>query len=520
MNVLMDSGKLVLDKTKNAKKGIVTGVVNKVVTLLVPFIVRTVFIQKVGMEYAGLNSLFASTIQILNLAELGFSSAVIFSMYKPIADKDNKTICALLNFYRDVYRLVGLVVFIVGLILMLFLDNLINGEKPADVNIYIVYFIFLTNSCISYLLYGYKTSLFYAFQRTDVINNIGSITQIGLSISQLIILFAFKNYYYYLVLIPLFTILNNLLVSYWVDRMYPQYRCNGRITKRMRLDIWKRISGLAIYRICVMTRNSLSSIVLSVFLSLTIVGIYDNYYMILNALTGMMLIITNSMLGGIGNAIETKSKEENFKDLCKFNFIYVYIGSISAIMLTTLYQPFMTIWMGKDYLLPFSTVSLLGLYFFNLKLGDILNVYYSAAGLWWYGKWRSIMELISNVILSIVLVQLFGIDGVIFSTVAVHFFINLLYGMSIAFKHYFGTEFMRKFYKLQFYYLIVTVLSFLICYYILCTIESILVLNNPWHIMIERVIVCLCISSTLLFLFYFNTIEYKNSISWIKSFKK
>ena len=99
--------KFVLDKTRNAKKGIVSGIINKSITLLIPFVVRTLFIRIIGIEYAGLNSLFASILQVLNLAELGFASAVVYSMYKPIADRDNETICALLNFYRRVYKLVG-----------------------------------------------------------------------------------------------------------------------------------------------------------------------------------------------------------------------------------------------------------------------------------------------------------------------------------------------------------------------------------------------------------------------------
>ena len=168
-------GKLILDKTRNAKKGIITGVVNKVITLLIPFIVRTIFIKVIGIEYAGLNGLFTSLLQVLNLAELGFASAVVYSMYKPIADRDDETICALLNFYRRVYKVVGYVVLGAGLLVLPFIKYFINGNPPEDINLYVVYLVLLFNTSISYLLYGYKTSLLNAYQRTDVINNISSI---------------------------------------------------------------------------------------------------------------------------------------------------------------------------------------------------------------------------------------------------------------------------------------------------------------------------------------------------------
>ena len=142
----MTSEKLILDKTKNAKKGIISGVVNKVITLLIPFIVRTIFIRVIGIEYAGLNSLFTSILQVLNLAELGFASAVVYSMYKPIAERDDSTICALLNFYRRVYKIVGLVVLGAGILSLPFIKYFINGNPPEDINLYVVYLVFLFNN--------------------------------------------------------------------------------------------------------------------------------------------------------------------------------------------------------------------------------------------------------------------------------------------------------------------------------------------------------------------------------------
>lgn len=509
-------GKLILEKTRNAKKGIVSGILNKVITLLIPFIVRTIFIRVIGIEYAGLNSLFTSILQVLNLAELGFASAVVYSMYKPIAERDDDTICALLNFYRRVYKVVGLVVLGAGFIVLPFINHFINGNPPADINLYVVYLVFLFNTSISYLLYGYKTSLLNAYQRTDVINNISSITTLGLNAAHIAVLLLVPNYYIYIVFMPIFTVINNLIVSHTVDKMFPQYKCFGIISDAIRKDLWKRIAGLAIQRICVMTRNSLSSIVLSAFISLSIVGIYNNYYMILTAATGVISIISTSILAGVGNTIQTQTIEQNFQSMRKFNFLYMWFGGYASICLTALFQPFMEIWMGKELMLPFSSVLLLSLYFYNLKLGDIGTVYYSAAGLWWYGKWRAIAEAVANLVLTLILVQYWGVNGVLISTLVVHFFINLLYGMSILFQHYFGYNYMWIFYGTLLFYMLTTIVAFTMSYYLCLMIEKFFYLDNLWVIIGERLLMCTVVSNVLLFLFYFKTSDYKSALEWVR----
>ena len=126
----MNNDKYILDKTRNAKRGITSGIINKLITLLLPFVVRTIFIRVIGIEYAGLNSLFISILQILNLAELGFSNAVVYCMYKPIAEKDIDAICSLLAFFKRIYKIVGLTILTIGILAMPFLQVLINGEPP------------------------------------------------------------------------------------------------------------------------------------------------------------------------------------------------------------------------------------------------------------------------------------------------------------------------------------------------------------------------------------------------------
>ena len=148
-----------LERTKNAIRNMLWGVLNRIVNIIFPFVLRTVFIYTLGSMYLGLNSLFTSILTVLNLAELGFSSAIVYNMYKTIAENDTESICAIMNYYKKVYRVIGSIVSIVGVSLMPFLRYLINGECPKDINLSILYLLFLGNTVVSYFMFAYKTCI-------------------------------------------------------------------------------------------------------------------------------------------------------------------------------------------------------------------------------------------------------------------------------------------------------------------------------------------------------------------------
>ena len=187
---------MVINRTKNAINGTVSGVVLKILQILFPFIIRTIFIKTLGVEYLGLNSLFTSILQVLNLAELGVSSALVFSMYKPIVEDNTETICALMNLYKKYYRIIGLVVLLAGIIVLPFLPLLINGNTPQDVNLYIIYLMSLAATVLSYWLFAYKGSLFSAHQRNDIISLITICVSLITYIVQIFSIVLFKNYYF------------------------------------------------------------------------------------------------------------------------------------------------------------------------------------------------------------------------------------------------------------------------------------------------------------------------------------
>lgn len=272
------------------------GFVNKIVSLLCPFVVRTVFIHTLGVEYLGVNSLFASVLSVLSLTELGFGSAIVFNMYKAIAEDDTDTINALLFFYRKVYRWVGTAILGIGLLLIPVLPHLTKGTYPSDINPLLVYLVFLFNSAIIYFLFAYLNSLLQAFQRTDVFTIVGMYMNIVMYALQIILLLTVKNYYAYLMIMPAFTILTNIRTAIIAKKMFPQYRPFGRLSAEIKADIKEKVSGLMIQKLCAVSRNAFDSIFISMFLGLTQIAIYNNYYFIMSSVTGFMSILTSAMI--------------------------------------------------------------------------------------------------------------------------------------------------------------------------------------------------------------------------------
>ena len=427
-------------RLKNSIRNTISGIASRIITIIFPFIIRTVIIKKIGMDYAGLNGLFSSVLMMLSISELGFGSALVYSMYKPIAEADTDKVCALLNFYKKVYRIVGCVILTLGLCLLPFIRSFINGEVPADINVYVLYLVFLLNTVIGYFAFAYKNSLLTASQRLDVSNRITICINLIMYIAQLAVLWTLKDYMAYIILSPVFTVITNIVQAIVVDKLYPQYKCRGSIEKNELKGIYKNVFALIGEKIGATVFLSTDTIAISATLGLTAVACYNNYYMIISAVRNMVLVIFSSILPSVGNSIATESVEKNYKDFCKITSLFVWISGFCSISLACLFQPFMIVWVGEEYLLSKATVLMFGVYFFGWKMVDVLVLYRDAAGMWWYGKSRPYVVSILNIIGDILLVHFFGLDGVVFATLFTSVFLSYPWLLGILFKRYFKAK--------------------------------------------------------------------------------
>lgn len=222
-----------IEKTKNASRNIIFGISLKIYQILLPFIMRTVMMYTIGVEYLGLNSLFTSVLQVLNLAEFGVGSAMVFSMYKPIAEDDSVTICALMKLYKIYYSIIGGIILICGLGLTPFIPRLISGEIPSDMNVYILYLLNLFATVMTYWLFAYRNSILQAHQRNDVVSKVTLGTETVKYFLQIIALILFHNYYYFVIVLLFTQILNNLFTAVAAKKIFPQYNPEGNLPKEL-----------------------------------------------------------------------------------------------------------------------------------------------------------------------------------------------------------------------------------------------------------------------------------------------
>lgn len=504
-----------IERRKNASRNILFGSVLKIYQIAVPFCLRTAIFYLLGAKYLGLNSLFSSIFQVLNLAELGVGSAMVYSMYKPIAEDDTEKICALMKLYRTYYRIIGLVIALIGVGLIPWLPSLVEGDIPADMNLKILYLLNLAATVFSYWLFSYKNCLLTAHQRTDVNSKIMLCVNTLQYTAQFLVLFFFKNYYLYLIVTLTSQILTNLVTALVVGRLFPQYTARGVLDKEITKSINGRIRDLFTSKLGAVIINSVDTIVISAFLGLTVLAVYQNYFFILTAVLGMVDIVFHACIAGIGNSIIVDDKEKVYSDFCKFTFIIVWITGFCACCLLCLYQPFMEIWVGSEMMLSISAVICLCVYYFILELNQLFCTYKDAAGLWHRDRFRPLITALSNLFMNLIMVQFWGIYGIMLSTVLS----VLLVGMPWLLRNLFTLLFERmqmKLYLKKICFYIAAVAGVCVITYGICSTLP----ASGWENLILRAAVCCIVPNFVFYIVFHQCNEFKQSVSLIDSMTK
>lgn len=498
-----------MGRTKNASRNIIWGIINKVVSLVLPFICRTVLLYEMGAEYTGLGGLFGSVLQVLSLAELGFGTAIVYSMYKPLAEEDTPKVCALLNFYKKVYHIVGALILAIGVILVPFLQYLIKGTSPEGINIYVLYSIYLFNSVISYFLFSYKCSLLIAAQRNDISLKIGLFVTTAMYAGQIAVIILFHNYYVFALVMPLMTIINNIVTAQVATRRYPQYVCRGQLDKSEIKILKDNTTAMLFYKIGDVIQKSFDNIVVSAFMGLSLLTVFQNYNYIQTSVAAFLTMIVSSILASVGNSIAVESVEKNYRDFNKFTLIYMLISGWGTVCMVCLYQPVMKLWVGEELLLPMELAVLFAVYFYAARIGDICYTYRQAAGLWKYDKWRPIIESVTNLALNIWWIQTIGMSGVLLSTIVCSVFITFTWGTIVLFKYYFGKS-PRHYVASQIYYALMTVIVCGITYRC-CEFVT---LDGMAGILV-RLVICAFIPAIAFWVMLFWRSEYKDAKDFV-----
>lgn len=432
-----------VDFVKNTKRIIIAQMASTAVKTIIPFFRKTIFMWVLGSEYLGLNGLFYSVLGMLMLAEMGFGTAIVCYMYKPVADDNHKLVCAYLKFYRTIYRFVGSFIFIAGLCVLPFLRNLIHGHVPEGIDLHILYLMFLANTAVGYFFFAYRSSLFSAYHRNDITTYISIVSAVVEFIAACLVLFLTHNYYHYVIVLICSTMLNNILVMLASRIYFPDVVPHGHLPKEEVQRVIKDVKAIFMHKIGAVVSNSFDNVVISAFLGLSYVGAYGNYSHIKTSVAGFSGSVCYSMLGGFGNKIYTESKEDNFNLLMKANRLLICIIIWSAALLLALYQPFMITWTLKDPSLirHFLTPFLMVIWFYEKQSRETLRMFKNAASLWHQDRWKAVIASVANLALNLTFIQVFPdgykLDGVVLATIITDVLIQMPWESHAVFSTFF-----------------------------------------------------------------------------------
>lgn len=421
-------------RTKNSLLNISTGLIGQLLTLLASFGVRTVFIYELGTTYLGVSGLFGNILSILSLAELGFGQAIIFALYKPIAQGDEDKIGQLMALFRKVYRWMFCIVAILGLSITPFIQYFI--KSPVDIpNFHLIYVLYVLSSAVSYL-FAYKNSLLFASQKTYVSTIISYWFVIGGAVFQILVLLIWQNFILFLCVQIMTTITMNMTIAHKTDKMFPflhKYKRSKLPTQEI-AKIKKDVKALIIYKIGTLSLNSTDNLIISKFVGILQVGLYSNYWLICSSINGFLATIFNNITASIGNMNATESDDVKTRMFYRINMATFFFYGISSICLCTCMTPFILLWVGEEYALSPATSFIIA---FNMYIGGMLYSsfnYRQTMGLFVQGKMRPIISAVLNVVLSIILAIYFGLPGVLWGTALTRLLTNAWFDPYIVFK--------------------------------------------------------------------------------------
>lgn len=420
----------------NSIRNIIFGYGNQILTLLLSFISRTVFVKVLGEGYLGINGLFADVLTMLSMADLGFGTAMSYSFYKPVAERDEKRIAALIHFYKKVYNLIALAVAVIGVMLIPFLKYLVNLDESIP-HIKIYYLFLLANTVISYL-FVYKTSIINASQKNYLISKYQAMVNVGKTVIQIVALLMFHNYFVYLSITIAATLVNNLIASYKADQLYPEIKSSQEeLDKESRKSIFENMKSIFLYKVSGVLLNGTDNTLISVIVGTVWVGIYSNYNMVITALNNIINTIFNSVTASIGNVVVTEKSGKRYEVFKVMQVISLMLATGTVVMMYSLMNDLAYVWLGEKFVL--SNQILIAI-MCNFYLGNILRPIWSyreATGLYMQTKYIMMITAVVNIVLSIVLGYVCGMSGILFASALARLSTYFWYEPKLLFKNYF-----------------------------------------------------------------------------------
>lgn len=438
-------------RSEDSIKNSLVNTFGQLLTILFQFILRMVFIRKLGDTYLSINSLFTNILSMLSIAELGLEFAICYSMYKPLAEKDLNKTNMLLHWFKKVYKIIGTIIFVAGLALMPFLHLLMDETAMID-EIYLIFLLYILKTCVSYWLYSYRLTIIQADQKRYKLQKYSYLISICNSLVQLLILLLFQSFIAYLSCALIFTIIDSLFIGIYVGKKYPfiKNKPEGTLSKEEKKSLFRNVYGASLYKICNIIYKSSDTIIIAAAstISFAVVGYYSNYMLIFNSLTGIISKLLNSTSASIGNFNVTESPEHKKSLFDSLSFVNFWIYGVVAICCLCLIDPFISIFFNARCVLDFKVVLLMLTNFLLMGLFETILTFKDSCGLFYKGRFRPLISVILNIVFSVILMQFMGLTGILLGTLLSFLLSTFIYDPQLIYKNVFKRNVLSYYAKL------------------------------------------------------------------------
>lgn len=350
-----------------ALKNASVGIISKALNILILFGGRTIFIYTLGEQYLGISSLFSNILTVLSLVELGFAEAITFSLYRPIANKNEKELSKLMKYFKKVYNLIGVIVFIIGILVMPFINIFITDVPDIKEDIKVIFFLYVTNTAMSYF-YAYKSTLLEANQQKYITSVLYVLICLIKTIANCVTLYITKNFILYLAIEIIATVCYNFSISYFTNKRYPNvFRGEDKLEKVKKKEIFRNVKAMFFYKVSGVFLTSTDNIIISSFIGTVLVGKYSNYALITNQVYVFILQVFNALTASIGNLAAVESKEKQYQVFLNIFFFTFVIYCFSTALLWNVINPFVSFIWTNNYVLPNTTVAFIIIIFYIMR---------------------------------------------------------------------------------------------------------------------------------------------------------
>ena len=397
-------------------KNAVGGLFLQLTVVILGLVSQALFIRYLGIQYAGISGTLNNVISMLSLAELGVGTAMTYSLYKPLAQKNIEKVKSLMRLYKRVYQIIGLVIGCIGLLMMPFVPYWFKGIT-IDINLYLVFGLYLTNTVISYF-YTYKRSILYANQ-TNYLNNIVTVIFTfllhGLQIGSMII---FKNYYLYLLIRIVVMMSENVFISYMANKQHPYLK--DKFVEPLEVEekkiIISNIKALFFHKVGGVVVLGTDNLIVSSLIGVTTAGIFGTYQLVTRYLLGFGATIISSATASFGNLLSTEP-DKAYPIFNKIYYLNFFIAVVSSCCLINCLHPFIQLFAGEINVFSFQVEIVMVIAYYIHSMRASIGIGKDAAGIYRQDKFVPLWEAFVNLTLSLFFVRIFGVVGIILGTI-------------------------------------------------------------------------------------------------------